>query len=365
MSVLPEQSHSMELECKPDFDMAMQRVNAWYEGEMIDRPPVRFSEHNSSFYQVQAEAGRSWGSLKERWFDAEYQVDLFLEMIAGRQFHGETFPVFSPNLGPGVYAAFHGSQLIFGEVTSWCEPLIHDWDDLTLLRFDPQNEYFRKIEELTCIALEKCPGRFMVGYTDLHGSLDCAADWLNRQELCMEMVMNPEKIHQMVQIADRNFLYTFDYFDALLKKHGQISVTWLGVPSFGKMHIPSCDFATMISQEMFNDFYLPSLQREVKAMTHNVFHLDGKGVAQHLDSILSIPEINAIQWVQGVGEDEPIMQWLPLIRKIQAAGKSVIIDLKLNELEEFIANMNPRGLYLCLAADSEIQPEIIKRLERW
>jgi hypothetical protein len=85
-------------------------------------------------------------------------------------------------------------------------------------------------------------------------------------------------------------------------------------------------------------------------MTHNIFHLDGKGMIRHLDRILAVPEIQAIQWVQGVGNDLPIMQWLPLIKRMRAAGKSVVVDLQLAELEPFIAEMPPQGLYLCLAA---------------
>ena len=85
-------------------------------------------------------------------------------------------------------------------------------------------------------------------------------------------------------------------------------------------------------------------------MTHNVFHLDGKGMLRHLDRILEIPQIHAIQWVQGVGDDLPILQWLPVIKKIQAAGKGVVVDLQLDELEPFIAAMKPDGLYLCIAA---------------
>ena len=76
-------------------------------------------------------------------------------------------------------------------------------------------------------------------------------------------------------------------------------------------------------------------------MTHNIFHLDGKGMLRHLDRILEVPEIAAIQWVQGVGDDLPILQWLPVIKKIQAAGKGVIVDLQLDELEPFIAAMDP------------------------
>ena len=64
-------------------------------------------------------------------------------------------------------------------------------------------------------------------------------------------------------------------------------------------------------------------------MTHNIFHVDGKGMLRHLDRILEVPQIQAIQWVQGVGDDLPILQWLPVIRKIQAAGKGVVVDFSL------------------------------------
>lgn len=83
------------------------------------------------------------------------------------------------------------------------------------------------------------------------------------------------------------------------------------------------------------------------------------------DRILAIPEIQAIQWVQGVGDDAPILQWLPVIKRIQAAGKGVMVDLQLEELEPLIAATEPEGLYLCLTAAESIQPDILKRLERW
>jgi len=100
-------------------------------------------------------------------------------------------------------------------------------------------------------------------------------------------------------------------------------------------------------------------------MTHNIYHVDGKGVARHLDFILSVKEINAIQWVQGMGDDTPIMQWIPLIKKIQAAGKSLVIDLQPEELDDFMSSVRPEGILLCIAADQSAQPEIIKRVEKW
>lgn len=355
----------MELQGKPDFEKAMQRIEAWFNHEALDRPPVRFAQHNAEYAASPTLAGRSWPSLKERWFDAEFQVDFFLESIRGHTFHGETFPIFWPNLGPNVYAAFHGAELDYGEVTSWIRHCIHDWDDIRGLSFSHDNKYFRGIEELTCVALEKSAGRFMVGYTDLHGSLDCVADWRDPQQLCLDLVDDPQKVHEMLALANKNFLPVFDHYDATLKAHGQLSVTWMGIPSRGKMHIPSCDFTAMTSTKAFCEYYLPSLKNEVRNMTHNIFHLDGKGMLRHLDLILTLPQIHAIQWVQGVGDDLSIQQWLPVIKKIQAAGKGVVVDLQLSELEPFIAAMKPDGLYLCIPAEEHDQPNIIRRLEKW
>jgi hypothetical protein len=139
----------------------------------------------------------------------------------------------------------------------------------------------------------------------------------------------------------------------------------MGIPSFGKMHIPSCDFSSMISTRFFVEFSLPVLQRETKHTTHNIYHVDGPGVARHLDVIMAEPGVHAIQWVQGVGDDLPIMQWLPLIKKIQAK-KPVIVDLQRDELEPFIEQMKPEGLFLWIAVESEEEEKaILKRLEQW
>jgi hypothetical protein len=356
---------NLTLSTKPDAEEALQRVAAWFEGELLDRPPVRFSAHNADFSGAHALQGRAWPDLKARWFDAEFQVEFFREAIRGRKFYGETFPVFWPNLGPNVYAAFHGCELEFGEVTSWIQHPVSGPEDLAKLRFSRDNEYFRGIEELTRAALEVCGDEFLVGYTDLHGSLDCLADWRNPQELCIDLMDDPDFVRDMLALANANFLPVYDHFDARLKAAGQLSVTWMGIPSRGKMHIPSCDFSTLISTDYFREFFLPSMLTEVRHMTHNIFHLDGKGLLRHLDTLLEVPEIHAIQWVQGVGDDQPILQWLPVIHKIQAAGKGVIVDLQPSELDDFMAVTRPEGIFLCLAAAEENQPALLEKIKRW
>jgi len=176
----------LEIESMPDFDMSMKRVYAWYEREIIDRPPVRFMAHNA--FIDEANVAYPSSNLKDRWFDEQFLVDTYLKSIAGKRFHGETFPVFWPNLGPEVYAAFYGAELEYGEVTSWSKPLIHEWKDIGRLELDLHNEYFTKLEALTQCALERCAGQSLVGYTDLHPGVDCAAAWRDPQQLCIDLI---------------------------------------------------------------------------------------------------------------------------------------------------------------------------------
>jgi hypothetical protein len=357
----------LELENMPQLDMAMKRVYAWFDNQIVDRPPIRFMAHNA-FLEAATEdiADLSKEEKEAWWFNVELQIDLFNKSIEGRRFHGETFPVYFPNLGPDVYAAFYGAQLEFGEVTSWSVPLVHDWEQVNQLKLSMDNRYFKKLEELTSHALERCEEKFLVGYTDLHPGLDCVAAWRDPQQLCIDMIDNPDEVKMLADLSIADFETIYDHFDQMLKDAGQLSVSWMGIPSYGRMHIASCDFSTMISPALYNQFGLPILQREVKTMTHTIFHVDGKGVARHLQAILNVPEVHALQWVQGMGGDYPIMQWVPLIRELQSKGVPVIVDLSPAELDSFVDATDPHGLFLWVATDNEAEElEILKRIEKW
>ena len=356
----------MDIAGMTHFDMAMQRVYAWFAGEIIDRPPVRFMAHNAFINLLQDKlTGMTPEERKALWFDAEYQVDLFIQSIAGKTHYGETFPIYWPNLGPDVYASFYGAKLSFGEVTSWSEPLLRDWADIEKIKLDWDNVTLKKIDELTLHALERCQGQFLVGYTDLHPGLDCCMAWRSSQQLCLDLLDNPQQVHRLAELAIADFEAIYTHFDDILKAHGQFSVNWMGIPSPGRLHIPSCDFSSMISPQTFREFCLPVLQREVKTMTHNIFHVDGKGVGRHLDAILSVPEVHAIQWVQGVGDDYPIMQWVPFIKEIQAQ-RPVIVDLSKEDLDDFMEVMEPEGIFLWIATKSEEEEQdLLKRISQW
>lgn len=353
----------LQLETKKDFEKCMERIYAWFEGELLDRPPIRFARHNAEFEMK--EYDKAWNSLRERWFDAQYVVDSFAQGVRGKHFHAETFPMFWPNLGPNVFAACYGVGYEFGEMTAWADESF-SLDEYDFPGIDWKSEYLKKLDEMTDYALESCSGLFMVGYTDIHPGLDWAAAMFGTQELLLAAYDAPQKMRTLGTRALGDFFRLYDHFDDKLKKAGQLSVTWMNIPSFQKLHIPSCDFSSMISREHFREFAYEGLKQEMEHMDQNIFHIDGKHVALHTDDILTLPKLNAIQWVQGVAEDEPIMQWVPYIKKIQAAGKGLVVDVTTDELDDFMDAVNPRGIYLCVSTKNEEEElEVIKRAEKW
>jgi len=354
-----------EFSCKPNFDEAMARINAWYKGEVIDRAPVRFHGHNAQ-YDFGGAADWTPEQWKAHWFNFDAVVERAVKEMESGTWLAETFPVFMPNLGPAIYSAFYGGELSFEETTSWAQHFVHGPEDIAQLKLDRSNEYFRGIMTLTEKALAAAKGKFMVGYTDLHPGFDCVASWRDSQEICFDLIDDPEMVEQLLELSVKDFHAIYDEFDAVLKAAGQLSCTWMGIPSFGKMHIPSCDFAALISPDTFNEYGLPILQREVQGMTENIFHLDGPGVANHLDTILGVSEVDAIQWVQGYGPERSIMQYVPMIQKIQRAGKSVVVDLDLHDLEIFMAAVSPEGILLCINEhDEAVQGDVINALMKW
>ena len=76
---------------------------------------------------------------------------------------------------------------------------------------------------------------------------------------------------------------------------------------------------------------------------HRIYHLDGPGALHHLDALLALRELHAIQWVPGAGNEE-IMQWIPLIKRIQKRGKSVQVVCEPEEVVPLIREVDRKGL---------------------
>ena len=108
-----------------------------------------------------------------------------------------------------------------------------------------------------------------------------------------------------------------------------------------------CDFAYMISPQMFERFVLPDLTACCAALDHGFYHLDGKEQIRHLDMLLSMERLRGIQWIPGAGQPPP-EEWLPLLKRIRDGGKLCQLYVTAEGARTIAREIGGRGFAFCI-----------------
>lgn len=336
----------MPIEAIPDWERRIARQDAFWERAILDRPVLTagVSRPNPEYPWPEP---KPYPTLRERWMDVEQKVRQAVAGAMNTEFLGDALPLAYPNLGPEIFSAFFGCELEYGETTSWSVPNLHDWARAGEIRFSRDNDYFRKIEEFTDALLEAGRGKFYTGYTDLHPGGDAIVAFRDPMNMNLDMLESVADVKRLLARLDVTFLELFDHYCGKLQGAGQAVTTWPGIVSSKRWWVPSNDFSCVISKEMFDDVFLPGIAAECRHAEASIYHLDGPDALRHLDSLLQIPELNAIQWVYGAGHGRA-SDWIPVYKRCQAAGKGLQLGLHVDELDLFIENLRPEGLWIGL-----------------
>lgn len=356
----------MPIERIPDWEKRMERQDAFWDKAIIDRPVVHiaFPETNPDYPEPPE---KNFPDFKTKWFDAEYQAEKKLHQIMNTAYAGDALPVANPNLGPEVFSAYFGAELEYeSDRTSWAIPNLESWNDLEKVKFSEDNVFWQKTLEITNALLELGKNKFYTGITDLHPGGDAIAAFRDPLNLNIDMIECPNNVKELLIEVTERYFYTYDYFYNHLRKAAQACTCWARIVSSKKWYVPSNDFSCMISKEMFDDVFLPGIIEECKHMEASIYHLDGPEALRHLDSLLEIKELNAIQWVYGAGQGRA-SDWMHIYKKCQEAGKGLQINLELDEIDFFMENLRPEGLWLSInnAENREQAEYAIKKIESW
>jgi len=326
-----------------------QRFEAWWHGEIIDRPPVSLAVKPARPFRGPESRH---ATLRERWLDAEFQVDSAIAWIERLDFAGDSFPIFCPNVGPEITATLFGCELEFGEHTSWSHPVIkepEDWERLVATPPNFDNIYWKTVERMTELATERCGGRYVVGMTDLHGNYDILAGLRDPEMLCLDLLDCPDLVRRAGHHVSEGFVEAFRRAYRQVSAAGHPATCWTPFLHRGPAYIPSCDFWCMVSADMAREFILPDILLEMQPLERSIFHLDGPQALKHLDLLLEIPQLGAVQWVYGAGQG-PAARWIDVYRRILKAGKSVqVFAQSLEDARTVLDAVGPRGVWLAIS----------------
>lgn len=356
----------MEFEYKPDYEEVHKRYQAFWEHSYYERPIVLATRMKEK--TTPPPPAKKYNTIKERWLDIDYRVEQTVWGLENTEFLYDALPICWPNLGPEIFSAWCGCDLEYGDSTTWTVPVIKDWDtDFEKGRLNLDSPLFKTMVEFTEKLIERGKGKFIVGLTDFHPGGDHIAALRDPQNLATDLLEYPEMVKKALLRAAPEYFAVYGIFYNMIHNAGMPATAWIGLISDGTYYIPSNDFSCMVSNKMFEEFFLPGIKEECAFFKNSIYHLDGPGAIKHLDSLLEIKELDAVQWVPTVG-DGAFDKWAHLYQKIQKAGKSLYLSCNIDELDSVFKTLTPEGIYfagLGGARNMEEFDEAVKRITRW
>lgn len=287
-------------------------------------------------------------SLEQQWTDIEWRKAASRHRMANTAFPLETLPVADPWLGPGSMALYLGSEPDFKPNTVWYEPTIDDPDSYGQISFDPDNEWWRFQLDLIDAMIEAADGNYLVGSPDAVENWDILASLRGTQTLLTDMIERPVWVKDRIAEINHAWFETYDrYYEKIRAQDGESMFGWFRTWAPGKVAKVQCDGAAMFSPEMFREFVVPALTEQCDWLDYSLFHLDGSQCLCHLDALLEIESLTAIEWtpdprVPSGGSPE----WYEMYRRIKAAGKSVqVLGAGPDEYEPLLEAVGADGIY--------------------
>ncbi|MBN1966756.1 MAG: hypothetical protein JW910_19035 [Anaerolineae bacterium] len=295
-------------------------------------------------------------AIEAAWLEALPRARAADRYMANIFFGGDAFPYFDTQTGPGNLAAFLGSEPQFSADTVWHAPCIDDLEAHPALVFSPANPWFQKQKAVVEAGVAVAAGRYPVGMPDLTENMDVLASLRGTEDLLIDMIERPAVVEARLAEVNRACCDAFAaLYEIVESPWGGNVFSAFAIWGQGKITKLQCDASVMISGAMFERFVVPGLTEMCAWFDHAMYHLDGTQAVRHLDRLLAIDALGAIEWTPQVGVPQGgSAEWYPLYRKILAAGKSVqAVNVLPDEVIPLLNAIGTHGVFLMVNADSE------------
>ncbi len=335
---------------KQDWPEAKDRLNAWWNQEIVDRPAISVTAPRAGIESAQAWDAWDFSRYPD---DPIRAITNFEARCFTTFFGGESFPNCWINLGAGAVAAFLGANASFYSDTVWFETPM-EWDQLTGLELDPGNEWWIRVKRDTELGVERGAGRFFVAITDLGGILDIAHSLRGKKQIMIDLFRDGSRVKDLLWRILETWHRCYEELHAMIQTQMKGSSTWMGIWCKDRWYPLQCDYAYMLSPSKFDEFVLPDVEEQCRRLDNTVYHLDGYGQIPHLEKLLDIPELNAIQWVPGAGKPQcGSSVHYPLYRRIRSRGKGLVLNLAPDEIEPICREIGPEGVLFMTGCRTE------------
>ena len=274
-------------------------------------------------------------------------VKTYIQWMENVHFLADAYPCIPHSWGnrgtPMVMAAYLGGRVKFDDTTVWIDSVVEDWNKFRII-FDLNNPMVQRSRRLLEAQRKLCPDGYLPFLPDLGDALTVFSLLRGTERLLLDLVEQPETIEHKIREYTTGWIEAHRYFWDIYHTRFPGDCSGL-IWAPGKTYICQSDFSTMISPAMFRRFVVPEIEQLSGYLEYIPWHLDGLEEIKHLDILLDLPSIRAIQVQPGAGPPCASPLWLPQAKKIQAKARSLIVYANTpEELETLLANLTPEGL---------------------
>jgi 5-methyltetrahydrofolate--homocysteine methyltransferase len=325
-----------------------EKITSWWDGKPIESFCYGFSLHKPTFSRTY---------LNKYWASPDVEPDyeglvngLMEHFVKSNDYFGEALPVFPHLFGgrgtPMIMAAYLGGKVKFCEESVWIDPIIDDWEKFDI-RFDENNIWLNRSIELFKLSVEKSNEKCVPCLPDFGDALTVLSLLRGADRFLVDLIENKEAVLNAVNKFINLWPKFHNIFWKIYSKKFSGDNSWL-IWAPGKTYGCQCDVSTMISPQMFIDFVVPEIKALGKYLDYMIWHLDGKEEFKHLDILLDMPEIKAIQWVPGAGNPNASHpKWLPMFKKVQAKNRGLVLYVdKEEEVKSLMENLSLNKLLI-------------------
>ena len=348
-----------------DWPRCEERYEAFWRREIADRPLIAVHSAKPDAGVLNPDDCRPEtdpDDLFDWTMNPERVLPRMERALARSYFAGDAFPVLFPvtTQMAAIQAAYHGGRYVVAlqNGSGWCYPVIHDLRTRRPLTVDANNRWWRLTRELLAAGAKQFADRAAIGIPDLQGGGQILASLRGPEELSCDLIDDPAEVVRALEEIDAAWEQYWRECNQLILPHQRGYVDWLRVWSQRPAVTVECDYAIMISANMFREFCLPSLVRQCTVVERAIYHLDGEGAIRHLDALFSVDKIKGIQWVPGAGA-KPMSAWIPLLKRIQDAGKLLVLSCEPDEVKVLLDALKPEGLFLNTATATPEEAEAL------
>mgnify|MGYP005851275765 CR=1 FL=1 len=273
-------------------------------------------------------------------FDNDMDIDRYTEDLiketekvyeARKDVSDDTLPNIFPVLGIGDYSAFVEGEIIFGEDTSWSQPILKRLEDWRCLQEIGNSKWYKKFMIISEKLMENVKSSGIPYMRGFFSPLDLAHA-LRGEAIYTDFFDDPDEVHRFLNFcAESTIKFAEDLKSRVYKYLGD---TEYGTYFFQDGINMSEDIACMISPELYGEFEAPYTQKVMDHFGNGFLHC-------HSRALYIVPELCKLRNVKNIwiatdpNQTEPIN----VLKDLIAKSNNVCLSIDCKSFEMIEKNM--------------------------